>query len=79
MGNVWHIVIRFEFNLNSYFIMEDFIIEVQKVFPNIDRCILEDYFDWGWAASEFILRETELQNEYAEMEEQYKQWRKQWI
>lgn len=79
MGNVWYIIIRFKFNFFSYYIMEHFVKEVQKAFPNIDEDILKDYFMFGYTADEFIKRETELQNEDAEMEEQYKKDRASWV
>lgn len=59
--------------------LKNFIEEVQKVFPHIDEDILKDYFTFGYTADEFIYRETELQNEYYEMEAQYKKDRASWI
>lgn len=59
--------------------LEHFVKEVHKVFSDIDEDILTDYFLYGYTADEFIKRETELQNEDAEMEAQYKKDRASWI
>lgn len=72
MGNRGNMLLYFKFNFFSNYIMEHFVKEVQKVFPHIDEDVLMDYYLYGYTADEFIKRETELQNEDAEMEEQYK-------
>lgn len=83
MGNSGNMLLYFKFNFFSNYIMEnklkDFIDEVRKAFPHIDEDVLIDYYLYGYTADEFIYRETELQNEDAEMEEQYKKDRSSWL